>query len=428
MRTGRAHSKFYANHPYFLTFLKTFKSESVFDDKNEFLDIVYWLRQGLSAILLFFLLNVGAVYLYAAMFQRVDEDEYGGFGEIIKEGTGCTLATIRGVLEQGLFGCSAQESITITAESARTDVCSNGDVAESPQFTLTLRVVDVRSPAVCLLPKTPPTEPSSSNTTITAVWNPSLAVNWYTRAWRLKERGTWLIQKHLDKNKSTALDQHDACHPIWAAAFACYSRALQLSTLARWANDTFARRAANPVAGDDDRPCALSNDQADSTRPVDLDRLEDLATTEPDVSSISAMQHLEFSLLLNIALCQLKVGSSESAAQNCSQALHLDPGWIEWATDHQSDSSCPTDGRPDGSAITSVEVAKALHRRAQAYINRSRWDEAAADLKVAVRLQKLAGSQAGLSASETLLAHVHKQMVVDQTVLANRLRKHRQLF
>ncbi|KAF6773206.1 hypothetical protein AHF37_07061 [Paragonimus kellicotti] len=102
MRTGRANSKFYSNHPYFLTFLKAFKSESVFEDKNEFLDIVYWLRQllavvigilwglipfkGISAILLFFLLNIGAVYLYAAMFQRVDEDEYGGFGEIIKEG------------------------------------------------------------------------------------------------------------------------------------------------------------------------------------------------------------------------------------------------------------------------------------------------------------------------------------------------------
>ncbi|KAA3670413.1 uncharacterized protein DEA37_0004878, partial [Paragonimus westermani] len=93
MRTGRANPKFYTTHPYFLTFLKAFKLEAGFDDKNEFLDIIYWLRQvlavaigilwglipfkGLSAILLFFLLNIGAVYLYAAMFQRVDEDEYG---------------------------------------------------------------------------------------------------------------------------------------------------------------------------------------------------------------------------------------------------------------------------------------------------------------------------------------------------------------
>ncbi|KAF8564545.1 hypothetical protein P879_08865, partial [Paragonimus westermani] len=259
--------------------------------------------------------------------------------------------------------------------------------------------------------------------------NPTLAANWFTRAWRLKERGTWLIQKHLNHNKPSTLDQHGVLHrPIWAAAFACYSRALQLTTLARWANETFARRVTNPVSGDNDRPCALSKDEADSTRPVDLDQIEDLAPTDPDVSSISAMKHLEFSLLLNLALCQLKVGSSESAAQNCSQALRLDPGWMEWAADHQTDSSCATDGSPDGSAISSAEVAKALHRRAQAYINRSRWDEAAADLKVAVRLQKLAGSQAGLSASETLLAHVHKQMVLDQTVLANRLRKHRQLF
>ncbi|CAL8097006.1 unnamed protein product [Calicophoron daubneyi] len=84
------------------TFFKSFRPDSVFEDKNEFLDIVYWLRQviavltgiawgliplrGIFAILLFFLINVAAIYAYAAMFHRVDEEEYGGFGEIIKEG------------------------------------------------------------------------------------------------------------------------------------------------------------------------------------------------------------------------------------------------------------------------------------------------------------------------------------------------------
>ncbi|VDP89391.1 unnamed protein product [Echinostoma caproni] len=102
MTNSKNRSWSFASNPYYQTFLKTFTPESVFDDKNEFLDIVYWLRQvlailtgilwgliplkGLTAILLFFLMNMGAIYIYAALFQRVDEEEYGGFGEIVKEG------------------------------------------------------------------------------------------------------------------------------------------------------------------------------------------------------------------------------------------------------------------------------------------------------------------------------------------------------
>ncbi|VDQ08691.1 unnamed protein product [Trichobilharzia regenti] len=83
-------------------FLKALKTESVFDDKNDFLDVVYWFRQvfavivgvlwglapftGFLAILMFFVTNVCFVYAYAAVYQRVDEDEYGGYGEIVKEG------------------------------------------------------------------------------------------------------------------------------------------------------------------------------------------------------------------------------------------------------------------------------------------------------------------------------------------------------
>ncbi|CAH8681283.1 unnamed protein product [Schistosoma rodhaini] len=83
-------------------FLKALKMESVFDDKNDFLDVVYWFRQvfaiivgvvwgvasftGFMAILMFFVTNICFVYAYAAIYQRVDEDEYGGYGEIIKEG------------------------------------------------------------------------------------------------------------------------------------------------------------------------------------------------------------------------------------------------------------------------------------------------------------------------------------------------------
>nr|CAX73767.1 hypotheticial protein [Schistosoma japonicum] len=83
-------------------FLKALKTESVFNDKNDFLDIIYWFRQvfaiiigvvwglasftGFLAIVMFFVTNICFVYAYAAMYQRVDEDEYGGYGEIVKEG------------------------------------------------------------------------------------------------------------------------------------------------------------------------------------------------------------------------------------------------------------------------------------------------------------------------------------------------------
>ncbi|KAG5453020.1 hypothetical protein CSKR_202382 [Clonorchis sinensis] len=103
MRSEKSsHPKGILSNPYVVTFFKTFKPECTFEDKNEFLDIVYWLRQvfaviigivwgliplkGFFAILLFFFVNILAVYLYAALFQRVDEDEYGGFAEIVKEG------------------------------------------------------------------------------------------------------------------------------------------------------------------------------------------------------------------------------------------------------------------------------------------------------------------------------------------------------
>jgi len=34
----------------------------------------------------FFVLNVGIVYLYHSFYQRVDEEEFGGLWELVKEG------------------------------------------------------------------------------------------------------------------------------------------------------------------------------------------------------------------------------------------------------------------------------------------------------------------------------------------------------
>ncbi|XP_061163564.1 GEL complex subunit OPTI-like [Saccostrea echinata] len=84
------------------TLSKAFASGSTWEDKDEFLDVIYWMRQvfglvqgliwgllplkGFFGLLLFFVFNLGIVYLYYNMFQKIDDEEYGGATEILKEG------------------------------------------------------------------------------------------------------------------------------------------------------------------------------------------------------------------------------------------------------------------------------------------------------------------------------------------------------
>lgn len=91
------------------TFLKAMHAGSNWSDKDEFLDVIYWLRQilgiligivwavvpmkGLFGLALFFIINLGIVYVYYSMFQQVNEDEYGGVSEILKEGLMTSFAT-----------------------------------------------------------------------------------------------------------------------------------------------------------------------------------------------------------------------------------------------------------------------------------------------------------------------------------------------
>jgi len=88
---------------------KAFKAGSTWSDKDEFLDVVYWIRQiigvlvgvlwgvipikGLVGIILFVAVNMAIVYFYFSVFQRVDEEEYGGVSEILKEGLMTSFAT-----------------------------------------------------------------------------------------------------------------------------------------------------------------------------------------------------------------------------------------------------------------------------------------------------------------------------------------------
>ncbi|KAJ2944133.1 hypothetical protein O0L34_g18102 [Tuta absoluta] len=81
---------------------KAFTSNQEWPDKEEFLDVIYWMRQALGIVLglcwglmpfkgfvgllLFVAINAGIIYLYVNNFQTIDEEEYGGMWEITKEG------------------------------------------------------------------------------------------------------------------------------------------------------------------------------------------------------------------------------------------------------------------------------------------------------------------------------------------------------
>ncbi|XP_014670362.1 PREDICTED: uncharacterized protein C20orf24 homolog [Priapulus caudatus] len=82
--------------------VRAFSSNSEWSNKDEFLDVIYWIRQvlgliigitwgvvamkGFAGIISFSLLNAGLVYIYFNNFQKVEEEEYGGAWEITKEG------------------------------------------------------------------------------------------------------------------------------------------------------------------------------------------------------------------------------------------------------------------------------------------------------------------------------------------------------
>jgi hypothetical protein len=42
--------------------------------------------KGIVGLALFFAVNAGVVYLYCTVFQSVDEEEFGGLWELLKEG------------------------------------------------------------------------------------------------------------------------------------------------------------------------------------------------------------------------------------------------------------------------------------------------------------------------------------------------------
>ncbi|XP_071483814.1 GEL complex subunit OPTI-like [Diadema setosum] len=81
---------------------RAFTVKSQWPEKDEFLDVIYWMRQviaivfgliwglvplrGFLGIALFCALNAGILYIYFTSIQQVDEDEFGGPWELTKEG------------------------------------------------------------------------------------------------------------------------------------------------------------------------------------------------------------------------------------------------------------------------------------------------------------------------------------------------------
>jgi len=88
-----------------MSIISTFKKvwvQSDWEDKEEFLDVIYWARQiigivlgliwgilhlkGFLGLALFAALSAGIVYVWFTAVQGIDESEYGGAWELTKEG------------------------------------------------------------------------------------------------------------------------------------------------------------------------------------------------------------------------------------------------------------------------------------------------------------------------------------------------------
>ncbi|TRY53911.1 hypothetical protein DNTS_033797 [Danionella cerebrum] len=81
------------------TWSKALRCRAAWDEKDEFLDVVYWIRQIIAVILgviwgiaplkgflgiaIFCVLNAAVLYVYFSSFQQVDEEEYGGLDNLL---------------------------------------------------------------------------------------------------------------------------------------------------------------------------------------------------------------------------------------------------------------------------------------------------------------------------------------------------------
>ncbi|XP_065913943.1 GEL complex subunit OPTI-like [Dysidea avara] len=92
-----------ARPPSFISIvIKAIRPRQTWDDKDQFMDVIHWLRQllavilgfvwgvlplhGIVGLLLFLAINGVGIYLYATVYQAQDEEDYGGAWDVFKEG------------------------------------------------------------------------------------------------------------------------------------------------------------------------------------------------------------------------------------------------------------------------------------------------------------------------------------------------------
>ncbi|XP_013410829.1 uncharacterized protein C20orf24 homolog [Lingula anatina] len=84
-------------------------AETEWENKDDFLDVVYWMRQILGVVLgliwgivplkgflglaLFFAVLTGVTYFFYNTYHKVDDDKFGGPSEILKEGLMTSFAS-----------------------------------------------------------------------------------------------------------------------------------------------------------------------------------------------------------------------------------------------------------------------------------------------------------------------------------------------
>ncbi|KAF3824860.1 hypothetical protein GH733_010194 [Mirounga leonina] len=115
---------------------KVLRSDAAWEDKDEFLDVIYWFRQiiavvlgviwgvlplrGFLGIAGFCLINAGVLYLYFSNYLQIDEEEYGGTWELTKEGSFGSFFTLPSTMTDGVQTpptlCPVQRTLVVTAQ------------------------------------------------------------------------------------------------------------------------------------------------------------------------------------------------------------------------------------------------------------------------------------------------------------------------
>ncbi|VDO08729.1 unnamed protein product, partial [Rodentolepis nana] len=191
-------------------------------------------------------------------------------------------------------------------------------------------------------------------------------------AWRASYSRLWFARSDALKNRGSL---HFKASRI-AEAFSCYSRALQLITLLG-ASFGLAERAQQEDSTK--YPCEEYFGIVNAEEYLDLDA-ESPFTVDPDQIELNGalIEKMHFSLLSNMALCQLKVCCPSSAAKLCSKALQMAPKNERLLSQVSKELI--------EAKICVKDVVKVLYRRATAYLQ---LDEYEAGIRDTERLLQL---------------------------------------